>query len=167
VSIDHSEQVLADWQVVRPDLDVSPTAIFNRVVRLATYLEGKFGTAVSGHALSHKGDYDTLAALRRAEPNFELSPTRLAESALITTGGMTSRIDRLERAGYVERRTDPSDRRALLVRLTELGHEVVDRALEANLEWQQELLAELSAEDQARLAHILRDLLVRLGDSRP
>ena len=76
---------------------------------------------------------------------------------------MTSRLDRLERAGYVERRTDPSDRRALLVRLTELGHEVADRTLEANLEWQQQLLAGLSDDDQTRLARILRDLLVRLG----
>ena len=161
---DYTDKVLADWQLVKPELDATTTAVVSRVTRLAAYLEAQFAETVSRFGLSGKGDYDTLAALRRAKPNSALSPTQLADAAMITTGGMTSRIDRLEQAGYVERHTDPSDRRGLLVHLTKSGRRVVDETFEANLEWQRRLLADVSESERAALAHTLRGLLLRLGD---
>lgn len=52
-----------------------------------------------------------------------ISPTAVAQELQVTTGGMTSVIDRLERAGYVRRKPDPADRRRLLLEVTERTNE--------------------------------------------
>ena len=50
-----------------------------------------------------------------------LSPGELAIAAGMTTGGVTTAIDRLERAGYVTRERDSADRRRVTVRPTPLA----------------------------------------------
>lgn len=161
---DYTDRVLEEWSAVRPDLDASPSAVVNRVLRLSTYLKNELEAVAASAGLSSKGDFDTLAALRRHPPRYELSPTQLAEAALITTGGMTGRLDRLEDSSMVERHADPSDRRALLVRLTDQGRAMVDQIVGSNLEKQQRMLATLDTKDIAGLADLLRRLLVHLGD---
>lgn len=163
---DQTDELLEERQAVRSGPDVATPDRVNRMMRLATLLEGEFTATVARLGLNHKGDYDTLVALRKAEPDSTLSPTQLAEAAMITTGGMTSRLDRLEHAGYIERHTDPSDRRALLVHLTAGGRNLADEALAANIEWQQHLFAAISENDRATLDRIVRDLLIQLGDGR-
>jgi len=49
-----------------------------------------------------------------------LAPTDLARLLGFTTGGVTTVLDRLERAGYVRRRPDPADRRRQVVEITEV-----------------------------------------------
>jgi DNA-binding MarR family transcriptional regulator len=161
---DYTDRVLEEWHEVRPDLDFSPAAVVHRILRLAQYLEAELDEVATSFGLSRKGDFDTLAALRRKEPGQELSPTQLAAAALITTGGMTGRLDRLEQAGYIERQADPHDRRGLLVRLTATGQRLVDDVVEANLDRQRRLLEILDKDRSATLARLLRDLLVHLGD---
>ena len=102
---------------------------------------------------------DVLATLRRAGPPHRLSPGQLAASMMLTTGGMTGRLDRLEHAGHVRRSPDPSDRRALLVSLTDSGRALVDEAVAAGLATQQALLADLSPSDLARANDVLRRVL--------
>jgi DNA-binding MarR family transcriptional regulator len=164
VTHDYTDRVLEEWYTVRPDLDVSPAAVVTRVLRLARYIEAELDDVVASHGLGRKGDFDTLAALRRTGAALGLSPTQLATAALITTGGMTSRLDRLEDAGYIERRPDPHDRRALLVCLTARGRGLVDGVIESMLDRQRRLLETLDADQGATLAQMLRSLLVHLGD---
>lgn len=161
---DYTDEVLEQWRVVRPDIDASTSAVVDRIFRLASYLQAELDQGAAVVGLSTKGDFDTLAALRRQAPRHELSPTQLAEALLITTGGMTSRLDRLEDAGLVERHADPSDRRALVIRLTHRGCDVVDQVLESNVENQQHLLSPLDEDDRFALAQLLRRILVNLGD---
>jgi DNA-binding MarR family transcriptional regulator len=75
------------------------------------------------------GEFDVLATLRRSGDPYMLSPTRLYEAAMISSGGMTNRIDRLEQAGLVERRLDPNDRRGKLIALTATGRRVIDETI--------------------------------------
>lgn len=161
---DYTDRVLEEWRAVLPDVDVSTAGIVNRILRLARLCEAELDRVAAAHGLSTKGDFDTLAALRRQQPRHELSPTQLADVALITTGGMTSRLDRLEHAGYVERHSDPADRRALLVRLTAEGRRIADAVLAANLVSQSRLVETLSGDDRVALAGLLRKLLTHLGD---
>jgi DNA-binding MarR family transcriptional regulator len=164
VASDYTDRVLEEWQAVRPDVDTAATGVVTRILRLARYLEPELNEVAAGHGLSAGGDFDTLAALRRQVPQHELSPTRLAQAALMTSGGMTSRLDRLEERGYLERHADPNDRRAVLVRLTDRGKQVVDDVLESSVASQQDLLEALEPVDRAELAQLLRHLLVYLGD---
>jgi DNA-binding MarR family transcriptional regulator len=163
VDHDYTDRTLAAWEQVRPDLDASPTAVINRVLRLAGYLEAGLDEVAASVGLSRKGDFDTLAALRRAG-EAGLSPTQLAEAAMITTGGMTSRLDRLERAGLIQRHIDPHDRRALRIHLTGAGQDIVDGLFESSLARQRQFLEPLSSRDRATLSRLLRGLLLHAGD---
>jgi DNA-binding MarR family transcriptional regulator len=108
-----------------------------------------------------------LAALRRAGTPYELSPGRLLKETLVTSGTMTNRVDRLAARGLVERLPDPRDRRGVLVRLTPAGRSAVDGALEGLLARERSLLAGLDADDQRRLAGLLRTLVVPFeGEAR-
>jgi DNA-binding MarR family transcriptional regulator len=83
-------------------------------------------------------------------------------TTLLSSGGMTKRIDRLEREGLVERRPDPADRRGTLIRLTEQGHALIDEALEAHVANEERLLAGLAPAERQRLDRLLRKLLAGL-----
>jgi DNA-binding MarR family transcriptional regulator len=115
------------------------------------------------------GWFDVLAALRRSGPRHELNPKRLLETVLLTSGGMTKRLDQLAQAGLVKRSPDPRDRRGTLVRLTPRGKRVVDRAIEVHIAGEERLLELLSAAERRTLDRLLRKLLAgaeprRTGD---
>ena len=83
---------------------------------------------------------------------------------MVSSGTTTNRIDRLEREGLVVRSPSPDDRRTVLVTLTETGRRRVDTALIALLDCEARILAPLSVEDSARLASLLRGLLLPFED---
>ncbi len=107
----------------------------------------------------NRGEVGVLSALRIAEPNQELSPTRLFKGLMLSSAGITSRLDRLERRGYVKRKPDPGDRRGVLVELTSAGRDVLDQAVSANSGGEKELLAKLTKLEQKALAQMLKKVL--------
>lgn len=85
-------------------------------------------------------------------------PIRLGELAQrlhIVARSATDVIDGLEAAGLVERRADPSDRRAVIVAATPMGEELLDDVIAAREEASDEWLARLSASDRAELNRLL------------
>ena len=78
---------------------------------------------------------------------------------MLTTGGMTGRLDKLERAELLRRSPDPHDRRALQVTLTDKGLRIADEAVGAGLGVQTAALAGLDDEQAGQLADLLRALL--------
>jgi DNA-binding MarR family transcriptional regulator len=157
---DHVDELLARWAIERPDLDTSPVAIFARVTRAAIAVDRVMADVFSPLGLN-RGEFDVLVSLRRAGPPYRLNPTQLAGSLLVTSGAMTNRVDRLERAGLVARRTDPGDRRGVPVELTAGGKDLADRALEALVARERELLDDAGIET-LELARELRRLLSAL-----
>src|SRR5262245_2119564 len=125
---DHMDAIVAQWGAERPDLDVTALAIMGRLFRAAQLADAQLANKISAHELQ-PGWFDLLAALRRSGPPFELNPTQLLATTMLSSGGMTKRLDRLEEAGLVARRPDPDDRRGTLVRLTTNGKAAVDAAL--------------------------------------
>ena len=101
--------------------------------RLGMLQSASFGQVFTRHGLSW-GEYVVLAALRRAGPPYQMSPTALYGAVILSSGGITKRLDRLEQAGLVERIPDPADRRGGLVALTDKGRERVDRAVIEHLD---------------------------------
>ena len=86
---------------------------------------------------------------------------------MLSSAGITSRLDRLERRGLVARHPDPDDRRGIIVELTDHGRELVDAAIAANVAKDQQLLGQLSPHDAAALQDLLRTLLVSLEGAEP
>jgi DNA-binding MarR family transcriptional regulator len=158
---DAVDRVVEQWGRERPDLDTTAMAVWGRIYRLAKVGGDEVAAAYARFGIG-RPEFDVLATLRRSGEPFALSPGALSASMMLSSGGTTARLDRLERAGLVERRPDPSDRRALLVRLTATGRELVDEAVAAGLERQRELLEHLSPRQQAQLTALLRDVLAPL-----
>ncbi|MCF6506612.1 MarR family transcriptional regulator [Blastococcus sp. MG754426] len=155
---DGVDEIVEQWRRERPELDTTAMAVFGRIYRAAKRVGDAQEQAYAEFGIT-RADFDVLATLRRAGTPDGMSPGRLTSALMLTSGGMTSRLDRLERAGLVARRPDPEDRRALLVTLTPAGRELIDRAVVAGLEVQQRLLGDLSADKQRRVDDLLRELL--------
>lgn len=159
--MDRVDRIVAAWSRERPDLDPAPMAPLGRLFRTAKLASGRIERVLGQHGLQ-PGWFDLLASLRRAGDPYELSPGQLAEATMLSTGGMTKRLDRMEAAGLIERRSNPDDRRALRIALTARGRRTVDAAVEAHLDNERRILAPLSLSEQSQLDRLLRKLLADL-----
>ena len=155
---DEVDDLVAAWRAERPDLDVQPLQVLSRVSRLARHLDRARRTAFARHGLE-TWEFDVLSALRRQGPPYQLSPGALLRATLVTSGTMTNRIDRLAAAGLVRREPDPSDKRGVLVTLTEQGVAQADAALADLLRRERMLLAGLDVGERQQLADLMRILL--------
>lgn len=158
---DDVDQIVAAWQVQRPDLDVSPLQVLSRLTRVSAQLDSARADAFRDHNLD-SWEFDVLAALRRTGPPFTLSAGTLATQTHVTSGTMTTRVDRLLERGFVTRFPDEIDRRGVLVALTTEGQSAVDGAIKDLLDREKTALSGLSSPEQERLAELLRGLLDRL-----
>jgi DNA-binding MarR family transcriptional regulator len=155
---DHSDEVVRQWAQQRPDLDPAPMRTFTRLWRTARAADEQLQQVFDRHGLE-AGWFDVLATLRRTGPPHRLSAGALARGLVMTTGGMTKRLDRLEREGLVVREPDPDDRRGVLVSLSRKGLKVVDRAVEDHLRNEAALLEALSDRERRALDATLAKLL--------
>ena len=157
---DHVDRVLEQWARERPDLEASAIGVVGRINRLASALAPPLQRVFARFGLG-RGEFDVLATLRRTGAPHELTPGALLESMMVTSGAVTKRVDRLERAGLVARKPDPQDRRGVLVGLTPVGLELIDQAVEEHVANEERLLADLTRAEREQLARLLR----RLGES--
>lgn len=158
---DAVDVILGQWAIERPDLDTSAKGITGRVIRLADLFQQAFRAAFEPLEISD-AEYGILVALRRAGDPCELTPTELARTRMMTSGGMTAAIDRLERRGLLRRAPNPADRRGSLVGLTPDGRRTVDAAMEVQVEVERELVSSLSKAQRAELERSLRALVIAL-----
>ena len=100
------DRIVAQWRRERPDLNTAPLGLFGRLFRAAQLTDTALGEMLVEHGLQ-TGWFDLLAALRRAGAPYELNPTQLMRATMLSSGGMTKRLDRMVEAGLVERRPDP------------------------------------------------------------
>jgi DNA-binding MarR family transcriptional regulator len=162
---DQVGDLIAQWRVIRPELDLDAMATFGRLGRFSAFAGRSIEAVFAGHGLT-AGDFDVLAALRRAGEPHVLKPSELARGLMLSPAGITSRLDRLERAGLLERRADRADRRSSPVALTEAGRERVDRAVADHVANETRLLAPLTVTERSALNEILRKLLAQFDDER-
>ncbi|MEV6613854.1 MarR family transcriptional regulator [Streptomyces sp. NPDC051051] len=157
---DPVDAIVEQWAAERPDLDTTAMEVFGRVSRLARAMGDRMEKAYAGLGIS-RGEFDVLATLRRSGEPYTLSPRQLSATLMLTTGGMTGRLDKLEGAGLLRRSPDPHDRRGLRVTLTEQGLALAEEAVGAGLAVQTEALTTaLDAGQAGQLADLLRELLL-------
>ncbi|HEU4319237.1 MAG TPA: MarR family transcriptional regulator [Acidimicrobiia bacterium] len=156
--------MLDRWRTSRPDLDFSSLEVNTRVLRAAHMIQTRLDSIADAYGLSHRGDLETLTELDLVGP---LTPSQLAEDLLLTSGGMTVRLNRLQAAGLIERQPNPRDGRGVLVRLTPAGEDLARDAIVTLLQAQSAMVEALEPSDRSRLAKLLRSLLTELGDMPP
>ena len=150
-------EIVDQWRRERPDLDTDPMLVVGRMFRLVgawdRRLRGPFAEAGLGN-----GDFDVLAALRRAGEPYALSAGELSRTVLVTTGAITKRVDRLEASGWVTRSVDEDDSRGRRITLTDAGVRLTDKLMEAHLENQRALIETLDPAERHALAGLLAKL---------
>jgi DNA-binding MarR family transcriptional regulator len=158
---DWTDQQLADWSGVEPWFEAGPYEVTARISRLALHIARHQEEVFARFGLN-RGDVGVLSALRFAGPSNQLSPTQLFRGLMLSSAGITSRLDRLEKRGLVRRERHPSDRRGVLVELTEDGRKVLDEAVKANTQDENELVRGLDEDEARQLAVLLKKMLASL-----
>ena len=161
VSKDAVDDMLEQWQRERPDLDVTATGVLGRISRIAALVDQAMDRVFQPHGLTG-GDFVVLAALRRSGKPYQLTPTALTRAMMVTSGGTTRRLDRLEARGLIRRDPDPADRRGTLVTLTKAGLATIDTVASDHVQNEQRLITTLSPNQRNTLARLLRELLLAL-----
>ncbi|MFI6301605.1 MarR family winged helix-turn-helix transcriptional regulator [Amycolatopsis thailandensis] len=159
-NVDAIDDVVGAWRRERPELDLTAIGVAGRLGRVTMLTTPMVEAVFAKHGLK-QGEFDVLAALRRSGKPYTLIPSELSATLMMSRAGMTSRIDRLESAGLVERALDPEDRRSFRVTLTERGFEVVDAAMTEHTANVAKLLSPLGG-DLEVLDRALRRLLSSL-----
>jgi DNA-binding MarR family transcriptional regulator len=163
---DRAATALEQWRQERPELDCFPMAVLGRLAQAALVIARDRLNPVFEHFGLQAGEFDVLATLRRSGAPYALTPTALYEATMISSGGMTSRVDRLEKAGLVTRRAHPTDRRGALVALTVKGLALIDEAVGAHVENERAILSSLTPREQEELDHLLAKLLAGLAQGK-
>lgn len=161
---DAIDAVIDQWRQERPDVDIWPMSVLGRIVRLSRVLERENKKFLAEHSLE-PFEFDVLTTLRRSGEPYELTASALLKAALVTSGAITNRIDRMEVKGLVERVRDHDDRRSVRVRLTPHGREVLDGIFSLQIANAERMLQPLDPEECEQLASALRILLESFGDT--
>lgn len=160
--MDRAALAAQQWQNERPELDTVPMETLGRMAELALRAQrDHIDQLFAKHGLQ-PGEFDVLATLRRSGAPHALSPTALYEATMVSSGGMTNRIDKLEKAGLIERRANPNDRRSNLVALTQEGLAKIDQIVPQHIDNERNILSALDAAEIAQLNAITKKLISRL-----
>lgn len=147
--MDAVDRLVAQWAREKPELDTEPMAIMGRLLRVAKYMENEVAQLHKQYDLT-LGEFDVLATLRRSGEPFQLTPSELIDSMMLTSGAMTNRLDKLTSKGLITRQSNQSDRRSLPVQLTKQGIGLIDRILEEHVQMQGQLVKGLSQEQKSK-----------------
>src|SRR5262249_971515 len=151
---DSIEPLLGEWRLARSDIDPSPFAIFGRIWRLSENLLRRADNWLAPLGLTFES-FSVIVTLRRSGPPFDLNPTALYGESLLSSGAITTRIDRVESAGLVQRRPDPNDKRGTLVRLTPKGRALADKAITVHFTEMAKMLSGLNDVERRQLTKLL------------
>jgi DNA-binding MarR family transcriptional regulator len=155
---DSVDLIASAWQRERPDIDVGSIGVVTRIWRIGRHLERQRKQRLDLLG-TDRVTLDVLATLRRSGPPYQRTAGELMHSSLITSGGVSQRLDKLERAGYITRQVDKTDRRRVEVRLTPAGVELVDSVVADVMDHETKLLSRLAPAEQETLIGLLRKLL--------
>ena len=161
---DRAALALRQWRAELPGQDLLPMAVLGRLSEATQLIaRGHTDPVFAGFGLQ-AGEFDVLATLRRSGAPYTLSPTALYGATMISSGGMTNRLDRLEKAGLIERKPNPDDRRSMLVALSEAGLRLINDAVLSHIENQHRILSGLTRQEQEDLARLLGKVIESVRD---
>lgn len=154
----HSDVVdalIEEWRAERPDFDTDAMSVVGRIFLISHKLHQRVSVTLKDFNLNYS-DFDLLATLRRSGEPYEMTPTDLMQSVLITSGAMTALLDRLTARGLIERGQDRRDRRVRTAILTKKGNALVEKAARARFAEASAATACFSARERVVLAQSLK-----------
>lgn len=161
---DPIDERIARWLLEVPELDAETEGIVDRISLLARYLERTHGETLEQFGLSW-GEVKVMGSLRYAGPPYRSTPSRLARELDLSSGAMTTRLDRMEEAELIRRLDDPDDRRGVIVELTERGHDLWRQSVAVQAEKETAVAGALGDAEKRRLNDLLRTLVHAFRDA--
>ncbi len=152
------------WTRELPDVDTIGMAILGRARRITLSARPQIEAVFTAYGVD-TGEFDVLATLLRSGPPYRMRPTELFRALMVSSGGMTDRLNRLEKAGHIVRKAVENDGRSLLVELTKSGRKLTEQAFRADMEIEKDLISGLSTSEQTELERLLRKLAVTFDGS--
>lgn len=151
------DSLVAEWR--REDSGLRPEAmhVVGRIIRLGRVYHDQVSALLRPHGLSYS-DFDVLATLRRSGRPYELAPTELQQSVLLTSGAMTACLHRLEKTGFITRRPDANDRRRSCAKLSKRGQGLVEKLIDQRFDLARGALRDLKSKEIEALVSLLRRL---------
>ena len=161
---DDVDRFIAQRMIETPEIDPEPMAILGRIYRISTRMAPHMEALFARHGLD-RGEFDVIATLQRSGPPYRLTPTALYTSLMISSGGLTHRLKRLEKAGLVRRPPSEHDGRSLLVELTAAGRTKAAAAFAEDMAVEASWLASFSPGERDDLKGLLRKLMKAIPDA--
>ncbi|TLP45642.1 MULTISPECIES: MarR family winged helix-turn-helix transcriptional regulator [Cohaesibacter] len=160
---DRAAFAVGQWKQEKPDWDFLPMELIGRIGEASQVIRNGHIEPLFARYGLQSGAFDVLATLRRAGRNkaglYALTPSQMYDCTMVSSGGMTNRLDRLEKKGLIARHPNPEDRRGTLVALTETGLALIEEVLTAHLANETRIVSPLSRDEQAQLSTLLGKLL--------
>jgi DNA-binding MarR family transcriptional regulator len=144
-----------------PQIDPEVEGVVSRMAAINKHVQREFDETLAGHGLNH-GEYRLLLRLSTRSADNRMSAGDLSRALMLSSGAMTNRLDRLERAGLVRRVPDPKDRRGVLVELTDRGRDQIGGAVTEQAAKEIDVMRALTPRELASLNQLLRKVLVSL-----
>lgn len=157
IKTDTVEELITLWSAAMPDVDTRGLSVLGRARRVTRRARLAVEPLLAKHGIDG-GGYDVLAALRAAPPPHRLRPTELYRALAISSGGLTSRLNKLEAARLIHRPAASDDKRSVFVELSARGKGLVEQAFREEMALQAQLLAGLADKEQWVLSTLLKKL---------
>ncbi|HLU18398.1 MAG TPA: MarR family transcriptional regulator [Pusillimonas sp.] len=153
------------WRREFPDIDCSGKAVVGRMLHLQEVFLREVNRTLAKHRLNYPA-FALLATLRVEGAPYRMSPKALLGTLILTSGGLSNILRKLEKAGHIRRLANETDGRGVIVELTEQGRRLVEPAMRDHAETEKKLVAALSPEEQRLMAQALKLLMHAHSDRR-
>lgn len=157
--LDVADVGIAMWRKERPEIDCSGKAVTGRILRLGEIFMNAMNRNMAQFGVKYS-HYAIVGTLRASGHPYRMSPSDLQNTLMITSGGLSNLLKRVEKLGYIRRLDDPFDGRGVIVELTEKGNELSETAMSAQAELERQLVSVLSQGEQELLSSMLRRLIL-------
>lgn len=166
--VDRAERARKQWQTEMPELRdrLGPMVLLGRLNEAAQVMSRDYLAPAYADIGLKTGEFDVLATLVRSGPPYKLTPTELYRTTMMSSGGMTARLDKLEKAGLIDRCPHPDDRRALSVCLSEKGLDLIKSRVPDYVEMQHAAVDGLNPAEQEQLSGLLEKLIRSAGEKK-
>lgn len=143
--LDRVGRGMAKWKRERPDIDCSGKAVVGRILQMHDIILRAVDKKLAEHGLKYP-TYAVLATMRVSGAPYQSSPTELLSTLLITSGGLSNVLRRMEKDGFITRTANKHDGRGVVVQLTEKGVAAADASMADHAAIERELCGCLSPE---------------------
>jgi DNA-binding MarR family transcriptional regulator len=156
--MDSVDRHIEHWQREIPELDPLVEGVITRMQMLLRHLDQSRQALLAAHGLEVY-EYATLHFLGGCGPEHRATPSEIAAWQQMSPSGITGRLDALEKRGFIRRLPSPTDRRKVIVELTEEGRQAWLGTFDPQTNEEEKVLAALDPEDRERFDAMLRTMM--------